>query len=105
MITKVVVKPDVPENTATNPFHYYVGLSLAPNQSFTSVFASPGDARPPLEEFDVEITYRTLGKTVKSKHHINYKFLDGHNETTSNPKDIIKELNNINQSIQGLLQK
>lgn len=105
IITNIEVTPNIPENTPTNPFPYYIGLSLAPNQSFTSVFASPGNAKPPLEEFDVEITYKTLGETIKSKHHINYNFLKGHNETTSNPKDANKELHEINQSIQGLLQK
>lgn len=104
-ITNVKVTPDIPDNIETSPFEYYVGLSLAPNQSFTSVFARPVDAEPPLTEFDVEITYKTLGKTVKTKHHINYKFLDGCYETTSTPKDINRELCNINQSIQGLLQK
>ena len=88
-----------------NPFEYYNGLSLAPNQSFITVFARPNSTTVLIEEFDVEIVYKTLNKTVKSTCHINYKFIDGALDISIQPKDKIAALNNINQSIQGLQQK
>lgn len=93
------------ENMIVNPFEFYKGLSLAPNQSFTTVFSKEDMANVPIEEFDVILKYNTLGDNVESKFHINYKFLDGTMETSSTSKDPSKALDKINQSIQGLLQK
>lgn len=105
IITNVIVIPSVPDDAFANPFEYYKNLSIAPNQSFTMLFTKNGEPKPPLEEFDIEITYKTLDEVVKSKQHINYKYLNGYNETSTDAKDVNKELNKINRSIQGLLQK
>lgn len=107
IITNVKTIPEMPtKNIIVNPFEFYKGLSLAPNQSFTTVFSEQDDmANVPIEEFDVILTYTTLGDKVESKFHINYKFLDGSIETSSTSKDPSKALDKINQSIQGLLQK
>lgn len=94
------------DDIVINPFDFYQGLSLAPNQSFITLFSKTSSIDVPLEEFDVKIKYKTLGKTVKSTYHINYKFIiEGTFETKSTTKDINKALDNINQSIQGLQQK
>ena len=53
----------------------------------------------------MKIKYKTLGKTVKSTYHINYKFIEGAFETKSSTKYVNKALDNINQSIQGLQQR
>lgn len=93
------------ENITINPFEFYKGLSLAPNQSFTTVFCNKDTTDVPIGEFEVILTYTTLGDKVESKFHINYRFLDGSMETSSPSKDPNKALDKINQSIQGLLQK
>lgn len=106
IITDVKTIPEMPTNNIIiNPFEFYKGLSLAPSQSFTTVFSKEDMANVPVEEFDVILTYNTLGDRVESKFHINYKFLDGSFETNSSSKDPSKALDKINQSIQGLLQK
>lgn len=103
-IIDVKVTPEMPNDIVTNPFIFYYGLSLAPNQSFTTVFCKNNSSDVPVEEFDVKIKYKTLNKIIESKYHINYKFLDGALETKPSPDDAINALNNINQSIQGLQQ-
>lgn len=106
IITDVKTIPEMPTNNIIiNPFEFYKGLSLAPSQSFTTVFSKEDMANVPIEEFDVILTYNTLEDRVESKFHINYKFLDGSFETNSSSKDPSKALDKINQSIQGLLQK
>ena len=106
IISDVKTVPEMPtENIIVNPFEFYKGLSLAPNQSFTTVFCKEDMANVPIGEFDIILTYNTLGDKVESKFHINYKFLDGSIETNSSSKDPSKALDKINQSIQGLLQK
>lgn len=90
-----------------NPFEFYKDLSLAPNQSFTTVFCknNSNEAEVPIEVFDVVLTYKTLNTIVKSTFHINYKFLHGCTETKSSSKTTENALDKINQSIQGLQQK
>lgn len=106
IVTGVKTIPEMPTNNIIiNPFEFYEGLSLAPSQSFTTVFSKEDMANVPIKEFDVILTYNTLGDEVESKFHINYKFLDGSFETNSPSEEPIKALNKINQSIQGLLQK
>lgn len=102
-IKSVVTIPEIPNNNVLiNPFEYYDGLTLAPNQSFTTLFAKNDMAEPPISKFSVIITYETLGETVTSTHNINYSFLDGIMETSSPSKSVEKALDKINQSIQGL---
>lgn len=105
-IIDIEISPDIPTNDIIiNPFDFYKGLSLAPNQSFVTTFSKTSSSNVPLEEFDVKIKYKTLGKKVKSTYHINYKFIEGTFETKSSTKDVNKALDNINQSIQGLQQR
>lgn len=107
-IIEVQTIPEMPiETMIINPFDFYTGLTLAPNQAFTTVFIKKNMSDPevPIEEFDVKIKYKTLGKTIKSTYHINYRFLDGAFETKSSSKNEISALDKINQSIQGLQQK
>lgn len=104
-ITDIVVTPDIPNNAISNPFECFKGLSIAPNQSYIMLFACIGNPIPPLEEFDIKITYQTLNEIVVSNQHINYKYLHSYNETSTDIKDTSRVLNKINQSIQGLLQK
>ena len=105
-IIDVKTIPNIPtQNIVINPFELYKGLSLAPNQSFVTVFSKKDDSDVPIIEFDVIITYKTLNKIVKSTIHINYKFLEGAFDAKISAKDVNSALNNINQSIQGLQQK
>lgn len=100
--------PEMPiDNMIINPFEYYKDLSLAPNQSFTTIFCknNSNDPEVPIESFDIILTYKTLNDTVKSTFHINYKFLDGYMESRSSSKTTESALDKINQSIQGLQQK
>lgn len=87
-----------------NPFEYYVGMVLASNQSFTTVFAinDLNLDKVPIKEFNVYMKIKSLGKIQSRKCHINYNFLDGYIETQATPEDYVSALNNINQSIQGL---
>lgn len=93
------------DDIVINPFDFYKGLSLAPNQSFVTIFSKTSSSNVPLDEFNVKIKYKTLGKTVKSTYHINYKLIEGAFETKSSTRDVNKALDNINQSIQGLQQR
>lgn len=106
-IIDVNTSPKIPDtnNIVTNPFEFYKGLSLASGQSFTTIFSKCSSPEVPLDEFDVEITYTTINKTIKNKYHINYKFIDGYYETKSKSTDSTSALDKINQSIQGLQQK
>lgn len=105
-IISVKVIPEIPnENIIINPFNFYEGLTLAPNQSFIAIFSKQNSPDVPIEEFDIEITYKTLDEEITSKHHINYKFLDGYMETKSSSKDINTAIDKLTQSIQGLQQK
>lgn len=105
-IIDVEISPAIPtDDIVINPFDFYKWLSLAPNQSFVTIFSKTTSSDVPLDEFDVKIKYKTLGKTVKSTYHINYKFIEGAFETKSSTKDVNKALDNINQSIQGLQQR
>lgn len=66
--------PEMPINDMIiNPFEFYKDLSLAPNQSFTTIFCKNNSNDPdvPIESFDVILTYKTLNKTIKSTSHIN----------------------------------
>lgn len=104
-IINVETIPEMPiESMVINPFDFYTGLTLAPNQSFTTVFVQKNnfDAEVPIEEFDINIEYETLGKTIKSTHHINYKFLNAAFETKTSSNNETSALDKINQSIQGL---
>lgn len=105
VIADIISNPVIPDNAIDNPLEYFKGLSIAPNQSITMLFVCNGNPVVPLKEFDVTITYKTLNKTVISTQHVNYKYLEGYNESSNDYKDSIKALNHINQSIQGLLQK
>lgn len=108
VIIDVKTIPEMPiEQMVINPFEFYKDLSLAPNQSFTTTFckSNSNKAEVPIEVFNVEITYKTLNKTVKSTFHINYKFLHGYTETHMPSKTVESSLDKINQSIQGLQQK
>lgn len=107
-IIDVKTIPEMPiENIFLNPFDFYKDLSLAPNQSFTTIFCKNNSSDPevPIESFDVTLTYKTLNETVKSTFHINYKFLDGYLESRSSSKTTERALDKINQSIQGLQRK
>ena len=105
-ITDVKTIPEIlPDDMLINPFNYYKGLSLAPNQSFVTVFTKCNCSEPPIEEFDIEIKYKTLGGIQISIFHINYNFLNGLIEAKITAQDELSALNNINQSIQGLQQK
>lgn len=107
-IIEVQTIPEMPvNNMVVNPFEFYKDLSLAPNQSFTTVFCKNDSNNPnvPMESFDVILTYKTLNDIVKSTFHINYKFLHGYTETKSSSKTTEGALDKINQSIQGLQQK
>ena len=107
-IIEVQTIPEMPiETMIANPFDFYKGLTLAPNQAFTTVFIKKNMSAPdvPIEEFDVKIKYKTLGKIIKSTYHINYRFLDGAFETKPSSNNEISALDKINQSIQGLQQK
>jgi len=100
--------PEMPINDMIiNPFEFYKDLSLAPNQSFTTIFCKNNSSDPdvPIESFDVLLTYKTLNDTVKSTFHINYKFLNGCLESKPTSKTMESALDKINQSIQGLQQK
>jgi len=100
--------PEMPiDHMVINPFEFYKDLSLAPNQSFTTIFCKKdsNEAEVPIEKFDIVITYKTLNDTVKSTFHINYKFLDGYMESKSQSRITESALDKINQSIQGLQQK
>lgn len=102
-ITDVTISEEIPtENIIVNPFDFYKGLSLASGQSFTTIFSKLNSSDVPLEEFDVDITYKTLNKTIKSTCHINYKFLEGAFDSKAESRDAISALDKINQSIQGL---
>lgn len=87
-----------------NPFEHYKGMTLASGQSFTTVFVINDSTleKVPVEEFNVTMKIKTLGKEFEKTSHINYKFLDGGIETKTTPTDAVNALNNINQSIQGL---
>ena len=107
-IIDVKTVPEMPvEQMILNPFEFYKDLSLAPNQSFTTIFCkkNSNEADVPIEVFDIEITYKTLNDTVKTTFHINYKFIHGYTETRSSSKTTESALDKINQSIQGLQQK
>lgn len=100
--------PEMPiDHMVINPFEFYKDLSLAPNQSFTTIFCKKdsNEAEVPIEKFDIVITYKTLNDIVKSTFHINYKFLDGYMESKSQSRTTESALDKINQSIQGLQQK
>lgn len=102
-ITNIQTIPELPkENICVNPFEGYQNMTIAPNQSFTTIFCKENEPEVPLEEFDVIITYVTLGETIKETQHINYNFINVTLESSSNPKDIPTALQKINQSIQGL---
>lgn len=107
-VIDIKTNPEIPtDNIIVNPFEFYRDLSLAPNQSFTTIFCKMNSSDPevPIELFDVILTYKTLNETVKSIFHINYKFLDGYIESKSTSKSTESALDKINQSIQGLQQK
>lgn len=97
--------PEMPSDILINPFDFYEDLSLAANQHFTTLFVKESSEIPeiPIEVFDVKIKYKTLGKTVKSTYHINFKFINGILKTEPNPKDLKTAMVRICQSIQGLL--
>ena len=103
IITDIKTIPEIPEDDIIiNPFRFYSNLPIAPKQSFMTVFSKESRADVPIEEFDVIITYETLGEEVVSKCHINYGFVEATFETNSPSQDINKALDKINQSIQGL---
>lgn len=107
-IIDVKTVPEMPvEQMIINPFEFYENLSLAPNQSFTTIFCKKDANKPniPIEKFDVTLTYITLKETVKSTYHINYKFLEGCLEGKPTSGTTESALDKINQSIQGLQQK
>lgn len=107
-ILEIETIPEMPiDHMIINPFEFYKNLSLAPNQSFTTIFCrnDSSEAEVPIEKFDIVITYKTLNDIVKSTFHINYKFLDGYMESKSSSKNTESALDKINQSIQGLQQK
>ena len=63
-IIDVKTDPEIPtDNIIVNPFEFYRDLSLAPNQSFTTIFCKMNDGDPnsnpevPIELFDVTFTY------------------------------------------------
>lgn len=103
-ITDIKTIPEMPECIFVNPFCFYKDMSLAPGQQFTTIFVREDKetAQVPIEVFDVIIKYKTLGKTIKSTYHINFKFIDGIVDTESNSEEYIKILKYIHQSIQGL---
>lgn len=104
-IIDIKTDPEIPiEDSIDNPFLYYKNISLAPNQSFVTIFSKSDMMEPPLKEFDLFISYETLGEVINSKIHINYGFLDGLLEVKISADDERQILNNINQSIQGLRQ-
>lgn len=108
IIINVKTIPEMPvEQMVINPFDFYKDLSLAPNQSFTTIFCKKDVNEPdvPIEKFDVILTYITLKETVKSTYHINYKFLEGSLEGKPTSRTTESALDKINQSIQGLQQK
>lgn len=104
-IIDIKVVPEMPDDFVVNPFLYYRDLSLAPNQSFVTVFTQTNLIDVPIKEFDIFYTYTTLHKKIKSRTHINYDFLDASFETSSKSNDAMKALDKINQSIQGLQQR
>lgn len=91
-------------NPVMNPFNSFIGISLAPNQSYTTVFVRDDCtyAKPAVDEFDVYFEYKTLGKIIRKTCHINFKMINNIVTAQSSAKDAVKALNNINQSIQGL---
>lgn len=104
-IVSVTLGHELPTNKmVVNPFEYYNNMTLASGQSFTTVFVINDNALEtiPVEEFNVTIKVKTLGKEYEKTCHVNYKFLDGCIETKQTPTDVTKALNNINQSIRGL---
>lgn len=100
-ITDIKTIPEMPECIFVNPFCFYKDMSLAPGQQFTTIFVREDKetAQVPIEVFDVIIKYKTLGKTIKSTYHINFKFIDGIVDTESNSEEYIKILKYIHQSI------
>lgn len=100
--------PEMPvEQMVINPFEFYKDLSLAPGQSFTTIFCQKNVSEPdvPIEKFNVILTYKTLNEIVKTTYYINYKFLNGCLEGRPTSKTTESALDKINQSIQGLQQK
>lgn len=105
-ITSVITNPEIPtDDILDNPFKYYEGLSLAPNQSFSTIFSKESEPEVPIKEFEVTLTYMTLDEKVVSKHRINYNFLDGYYEAHTSSTETNKALDKINRSIQGLQQR
>lgn len=101
-IIDIKTNPVMPTtNILKNPFEYYNDLTLAPQQSFTTVFSND-NAEPPIKQFSVTITYKTLGKTITTIHPINYNFTDGILESRNNSNTPISALDKINQSIREL---
>lgn len=105
-IISVKTIPEMPVNEMIiNPFDFFKELTLAPNQSFITIFIkNDGSSDVPINEFDIIISYKTLGKIVEATYHINYKFLDIAFETKTSSKDETSALDKINQSLQGLQQ-
>lgn len=103
-IIDVKTIPEMPEYIFINPFDFYKDMSLAPGQQFTTIFVREDKktAQIPIEVFDVIIKYKTLGKTIKSTYHINFKFIKGIVDTESNSEEFIEILKSVHQSIQGL---
>lgn len=104
-IVSIFLDHELPvDKMIVNPFEYYIGATLASGQSFTTVFAIDDQDldKVPLKKFNVLLKVKSLGKVYTKTCHINYNILDGYLETKSTPKDPVKALNNINQSIQGL---
>ena len=108
LILDIAVKPsDVLDEMIINPFIYYKNMSLAPNQSFTTILQNKKiNADNKIEPFDVTIKYKTLNKIKTETFHIDYNFTNALLTSGCSSKDPLeKSLDKITQSIQALQQR
>lgn len=80
----------------------YKNIFLAPGQSITSVFDFQSY---PDREFNIKITYETLGKTYSESYTINLDYRDGVLSTSPTIRDTATALKQINESIREVSDK